>query len=78
MLVVETLLADNAGEGLFAYLDVYLSAKGSTGGIDEGHADTLVGRDGMIARSDLANRLAVLQHGIAMTGNGLVLQLDAY
>ena len=76
VLVIEALLDDNAGEGLLAYLNRQLSTQLGMGSIYKSHADTLITRNGMIARGDFTDLLAIEQHVVAMTRNSLVLQFD--
>ena len=76
--VVETLSADGAWESLLANLNLHLGVESRTAAVDESHADALIGGDGVIARRHLANDLSVFQYAVSMTGNGLVVQLDAY
>ena len=78
-LVVELLFHDLAREDLLADLDLHLGVEIGIGGIDEGHTDTLVGGESVIARGYFANRFTShIQDGITVTGDGLVEEFDAH
>ena len=76
-LIEEFLLDDGAGEGLLADTDLNGSVEGGIAGIDEGHTDALVDGEAVVAGGDDADLLAIDLHGIAIAGDGLVVQLDA-
>ena len=77
MFIIEYLLDHRAGERLFANLNLHVGAEGGVGGVDECHADALVGRQRVVARRHLADGLAVhIKYGVAVTGYGLVVQFD--
>ena len=76
-LIEEFLLDDGAGEGLLTDTDLNGSVEGGIAGIDEGHTDALVDGEAVVAGGDDADLLAIDLHGIAIAGDGLVVQLDA-
>ena len=70
MLVVETLLHHNAGEGFLAYLDFEGRAQFGMSRLDERHAHTLASGDGVVAGGYLTHLSAFRQYRIAMSWNG--------
>ena len=78
MLVVEALFHYYARECLFADLHLKLCAKLGIACIYKCHTYRLVGRNSVIAGSNLADLFALVQNFVAMAWNATVAEFDAY
>src|SRR3712207_2944349 len=77
MLFVEFLFDNPARKHFLTYLNVERRVEFGVLKIDECHANALVRRYGMVARGDYSHLFAILQYGISMAWNGLVIKFYA-